>query len=108
MARIEEKQKNAVYFCLDGLLEPLFVVRHSGECDKQLVQVTNGNGEAYSIPAPDDDVRMPCDGKKTVWLKVSCDPGRSMEALTVISQLIALQKSAKDLPTTSVVRVVGQ
>lgn len=39
---------------------------------------------------------------------LDCDPGRSMHALSLITQIINLQKSAKDLPTTGTVRVVGQ
>ena len=39
---------------------------------------------------------------------LECNSGRSMHSLTLLSQLIALQKSAKDFPTTPTVRVIGQ
>jgi len=107
LARIEEGRGETAYYCLGGKSQPLFVVRHSGECGNKSAQVTNANGVSYAIPTP---VYPPpqCDSKKTKWRNVTCDGGRSMEALTMVSQLIALQKSAKDMPTTSVVRVVGQ
>lgn len=108
LARIEEKRKETAYYCLGGKLQPLFVVLRGGECDeKKSVQATSADGVSYAIPVPADPPSECC-CKKTEWAKVTCDGGRSMEALTVVAQLIALQKSAKDLPTTSVVRVVGQ
>jgi hypothetical protein len=108
LARLEEKNNKVPHICVDGKLEPLFVVhRSSSECSKA-VEVTNGDGATYAIPARNDKIDKPNCTKSEFRKLSSCDPGRSMEALTVVSQLIALQKSAKDLPTTSVVRVVGQ
>ena len=40
--------------------------------------------------------------------ELQCNGGRSMHSLNLLSQLIALQKSAKDFPTTPTVRVIGQ
>jgi hypothetical protein len=37
----------------------------------------------------------------------SCESGRSMQALRLLSQVMSLQKSAKDLPTPALVRVIG-
>ncbi len=37
----------------------------------------------------------------------SCDSGRSMQALRLLSQLISLQKSADELPSPALVRVIG-
>jgi hypothetical protein len=39
---------------------------------------------------------------------LECNSGRSMHSLNLLSQLIALQKSAKDFPATPTVRVIGQ
>jgi hypothetical protein len=39
---------------------------------------------------------------------LNCSGGMSMEAFSLLTQLIALQKSAKDTPTTSVVRAIVQ
>jgi hypothetical protein len=108
LARIEEDQGKAFYVCIGGKLEPLFVVQRRGGCRKSLVEVTNGDGVAYSIPVNESSAPvLRCD-KISEMRDLTCNPGRSMEALTIVSQLISLQKSAKDLPTTSVVRVVGQ
>ena len=37
-----------------------------------------------------------------------CDPGRSMQSLAITAQLLSLLQSARDLPATSTVRIVGQ
>jgi hypothetical protein len=39
---------------------------------------------------------------------LSCDAGESMHVLSILTQLIALEKTAKETPTTPVVRTVGQ
>jgi hypothetical protein len=39
---------------------------------------------------------------------VQCSAGRSMQALSLLTQLIALQKSAKDTPTTGLIRAIAQ
>jgi hypothetical protein len=90
----------------------MFVVLRSDQKScRSAVEATTRDGVTYYIPAQGDEVEYEsCNGKAfdLKELKDPCDPGRSMHALTVVSQIIALQKSAKDLPTTSVVRVVGQ
>jgi hypothetical protein len=113
LARFEESTGKALYVCMHDTLEPLFVVRRGGvECGSlRAVVATNGAGLTYFIPGPGDAPRGSCGqpNDKTFELReLSCDPGRSLHALTVVSQLIALQKSAKDLPTSNVVRVLGQ
>ncbi|HYU32801.1 MAG TPA: hypothetical protein VEW48_11615 [Thermoanaerobaculia bacterium] len=115
VARLEEDQGKAPSICIGGRLGPLFVARRKGECARSLVSVATGEGSAYSIPAQENSINMEEDEAndskcfpKFDLLPLSCDPGRSMEVLTIVSQLIALQKSGKNLPTTSVVRVVGQ
>ena len=37
-----------------------------------------------------------------------CDAGRSMQSLAITAQLLSLLQSAKDLPATNTVRIVGQ
>jgi len=75
---------------------PLFVVRKASECGEALVQV-DYRDQSYVVPAP-----------SVVGDGGACEPGRSMQALTLVSQLISLQKSAKELPGPALVRVVGQ
>lgn len=113
LARIEEKTGKTAFYCLGDKVggwrrQPLFVVRRSGECGKEsAVQATTAKGHSYVIPTKEEEP-PPCDGKEPIWDAITCDGGRSMEALTLVSQLIALQKSVKDLPPSSVVRVIGQ
>ena len=123
LARLEQQRQEVPFVCIDGNPEPLFVVvPRDCDCGKSAVEVTNSDRVAYAIPVPEDEnVKPGCkelaqenkivkpNCEETGFRQLSsCDPGRSMEALTIVAQLIALQKSAKDLPTTSVVRVVGQ
>lgn len=109
-ARYEQNVGKVFYICMFGELQPMFVVLSAGQMScKGSVEATTGDGDTYFIPAGTKPERAKCDGKTPYAMKdLSCDPGRSLHALTVVSQLIALQKSAKDLPTTSVVRVLGQ
>ncbi|HEV3459457.1 MAG TPA: hypothetical protein VHG32_23145 [Thermoanaerobaculia bacterium] len=82
--------------------ETVFVARAASKmegCSKGDVTVNYGE-KRYIVPEAHQVSRQPTD--------ICPDPGRSMQALSLISELIALQKSAKNLQTTSVVRVVGQ
>ena len=107
-------------------LEPLFVVRPEHDpvpCSTILVANPLG-GSAYVIPSgyelPPETVarlveesrqkkpRQGTAGPMLTGSKGLCTGGESMHALSLLSQLVALQKSAKDFPTTSTVKVVGQ
>ena len=59
-------------------------------------------GETYAIPNGIGGE----DADKQGALR-ECHPGRSMQALTLVSQLLALQQSSKNLPGTALVQVVG-
>jgi hypothetical protein len=112
LARFEKVYASAFYVCLqhqpEPFFAPVFVVRNSG-CSKRSVEATSGDGSRYYIPIGDKTASSSCNDEGTILkFDSSCQPGSSMTTLTVVSQLIALQKSAKDLPTTTVVRVVGQ
>jgi hypothetical protein len=90
---------------------PIFVIRDAG-CKDRVVEAVASDGKSYFIPSREPKGSSLCgESGEVIEIKEHepfCDPGVSTTALSLVSQLIALQKSAKDLPTTSVVRVVGQ
>jgi len=69
----------------------LFAVRPGGACSANEVGVRY-DGERWAIPRG----------------TAECDAGRSMQSLAITAQLLSLLQSAKDLPATSTVRIVGQ
>lgn len=69
----------------------LFAVRPAGACSGSEVSVRYDGGK-WAIPRGTAD----------------CDAGRSMQSLAITAQLLSLLQSARDLPTTSTVRIVGQ
>lgn len=69
----------------------LFVVRDGSRCKKSVVE-TAYSGRRWVIPDGTDD----------------CHPGRSMQSLALAAQLLSLQQSARDLPATGTVRIIGQ
>ncbi len=69
----------------------LFAVRPGGACPASEVSVRY-DGSRWAIPRG----------------AAECDGGRSMQSLAITAQLMSLLQSAKDLPTTSTVRIVGQ
>ena len=71
--------------------EALFTVVPGGACPSVYVSARY-EGERNAVPEGDGP----------------CDPGRSLQALAMAGQLLSLQQSAKDLPVTSTVRIVGQ
>lgn len=100
---------------------PLFVAFPQNRTDasgkpyptcKAVVTVTDAEGERYIIPAapwpPKTFATIPVTSPDTYVSALSCDPGMSVDVLSIITQLIALHKSAKDFPTTGLVRVIGQ
>lgn len=117
LARVEENTGKAFSFCIQGELQPLFVVRRRGGVDSPdgapTAQCGSGEVEAeaggrhYLIPHQGGPhAYCECTQGQFEVESVPCLPGRSMQALSVASQLIALQKSAKDLQATGVVRVL--
>lgn len=71
----------------------LFLARRQTTADGDPLVFTEYNGTTYVIPAQ----RSGDDGS-----------GRSMNCLNLVTQLIALQKVSKELPTTSAVTLTGQ
>ena len=69
----------------------LFTVRPGGACSGSEVSVRY-DGSRWAIPRG----------------TAECDGGRSMQSLAITAQLLSLLQSAKDLPATSTVRIVGQ
>lgn len=95
------------YFCLQSHLQPLFVALPTGLCKETLLEADAGRG-GFSVPAGQGGAQAPCE-EGEIWLEdaTKCEPGRSMQSLRLLSQLMSLQKSAKDLPSTAVVRVIN-
>ena len=91
---------------------PLFVAlaKRDHQCSDSFVSVRSLDGTDYFIPKGDQV--PPADRRLSPLLLTSssglCAEGRTMMALTLVSQLIGLQKTAKDFTTTSTVKVVGQ
>lgn len=80
----------------DGQYVPLFwATREDSSCAKSIVRVAYG-GRTFHIPG--DEIANPPNPPCT---------NRSMQTLALVSQLIALHKSAKSLPNTPLVRTVG-
>ena len=71
--------------------EPTFVLKKDApRTDKEAVVAVVHEGETYFVP------------------RAAPGEGKSMHVLSLISQLIGLQKKASELPTTTTVRVIGQ
>lgn len=137
LARVEEKWHRELRLCLQGHVQPLFIVRDDpfeagSQCSSQVT--ADSHGKRYWIPesngtypacrgdnaavsepgaAQAADARTagskngdPQDPAQVGPREIGCQPGLSMQAFSVVNQLIALQKSAKDLQATGVVRVI--
>jgi hypothetical protein len=63
-----------------------------------------------AVNTADQKQAAPESGRKYIQglENLSCSSGRTMQALSLLTQLIALQKSAKDTPTTTVIRAISQ
>ncbi len=97
------------YICIQNRFQPLFVALPSGRCQGSQVEV-NGAGGKFSVPAASEDTiaKSYCDeGDIRIDDANQCDAGRSMQALRLVSQIMSMQKSAKDLPTDGVVRLLN-
>jgi len=94
-------------------LAPLFVAldrQKHRECPI-IIWVRSLDGHDYMIPNGEETLLSASDSASALQLADAarlCAPGETMHALELLSQLIGLQKSAKDFTTTSTVKVVGQ
>lgn len=135
LLRVEERYGIIPRICIDRRLQALFVAQRSTQdCAPGVVDVQY-DSVWYTIPRtkselligqPVPEVKSKpsgpdpgCEvkpfelpkGTDKLWIEareLGCESGRSMQALTLLNQLINLQKSGKDLPTTGTVRVIGQ
>lgn len=117
-AETQIKEKKVPTACIKGKIEPIFVARQSGPGCGRGVLETRYDGEPYFIPERDKEKRVECrrpsSGPSDFSLQPDlyrpalegCDGGRSMQALSLVSQIISLQKSAEDLPAPSVLRTI--
>jgi hypothetical protein len=111
LARVANRQSlpKVPEVCIQGRYQPLFVAFPSGKCPDAVLSADSGQG-TYSVPAlgfakPADECRP---GALRLTDPPVCDAGRSMQAFSLLNQVTALQKSAKDLPSTALVRVIGE
>lgn len=102
------------HVCIQGRSEPLFVALPEGKCDDAFVRARSAWGD-WMIPKSTRRGGACQGGDGTLALTtpttqtaVPCDPGRSMQAFRLLSQLISLQKSAEELPSPALVRVIGE
>jgi hypothetical protein len=106
--------------CSHGRLKPLFVAFARTQVKQSCptaIGVPYGGGD-YMVPDSDEQAEegtFVCSQPESTGTKsfkglekLHCSGGDSMQALSLLTQLIALQKSAKDTPTTSVIRAISQ
>lgn len=101
------------YVCIQGRYQPLFLALPAGRCEAPLLAVDSGRG-SFAVPPASaagtgNSNTFSCeegDAGKVRFEDVQCESGRSLHALRLLSQLMSLHKSAKDLPSTAVVRVI--
>ncbi|MFL6237800.1 MAG: hypothetical protein ACJ76N_32080 [Thermoanaerobaculia bacterium] len=109
LARVENRQSSPKVpeICIQGRYQPLFVAFPSGKCPDAVLSAESGQG-TYAVPALSSG--KPSDACRPGALRLTepplCDAGRSMQAFSLLNQVTALQKSAKDLPSTALVRVI--
>jgi hypothetical protein len=71
----------------------------TGSCKLAAPPIENENEETLSFASRSE---------RALRRQLQCNAGRSMAALDLLSDLISLQKSAKDFPTTPTVKIIGQ
>jgi hypothetical protein len=108
LTRLENRATSPLtpYVCIQGKYQPLFVARLTGTCGEGLVAADTGR-ERYSIPPTSlANATDSCAAGSLDLRTPECEGGRSMQALRLLNQIISLQKSAKDNPSTALVRVI--
>lgn len=106
LLRFEESQGAIPEICIQKQYQPIFAA--SKVCGRGLISVRY-DGTRYAIPREGGNGGA-CgeDSSHRLSPIEDCRAGRSMQSLSLLNQLIALHKSAKDLPGTNVVRTIGQ
>lgn len=113
LARLGEKGSSlGLPRSCDGYMtRPIFVLR-KGPCSQAASACVNYQGESYIVPKRDDqhEIEAKCMSKGSFGpLEIDdATGGESMHVLSLLVQLIALQKNAKEFEGTPVVRVIGQ
>jgi hypothetical protein len=119
LMRVENRQvaPKIPEVCIQNHFHPLFLAFPEGVCPNALLSAESTQG-AYSIPGLDSDQKL--DDCKEGALRLRdpgtgpksgppvCEAGRSMQVFSLLNQVMSLQKSAKDLPTPTLVRLIGQ
>jgi hypothetical protein len=99
------------HVCIQGRSQPLFAAFPSERCDAAAVEARSPWG-SFEIPGAQHAEPPDCtqDGELSPEEVSSkfCDPGRSMQAFRLLSQLLSLQKSAEEIPAPALVRVIGE
>ncbi|HEX4495736.1 MAG TPA: hypothetical protein VIE43_08720 [Thermoanaerobaculia bacterium] len=121
LARVANREKAPTVpeVCIQHHFQPLFVAYPDKTCPNALLSAESARG-IYSIPAvepdPQDDkcdegklrLTPQPDEKKPDFRAPVCVAGRSMQSFRLLTQVMSLQKSAKDNPSPALVRVIGQ
>ena len=76
-------------------------------CRPEMIQECSYHAEPPTEQEAEEQVTFAAILKRPLTA-LQCNGGRSMHSLNLLSQLIALQKSAKDFPTTPTVKIIGQ
>lgn len=98
------------HVCIQEELQPLFVAVPTDLCPAPLVEARSSWGD-YVIPRKSENPSECKDQDGALVYPETgidrCDSGRSMQALRLLSQLISLHRSAEELPSPALVRVIG-
>jgi len=113
LARLEENGSSLgpPRSCDGYMARPIFVLRR-GSCSQETAACVEYQGETFVVPKRDDrrEVEAKCEPKGTFGPAAvnEATGGESLHTLSLLTQLIALQKNAKEFEGTPVVRVIGQ
>jgi hypothetical protein len=105
------EERYVPHVCIQGHSEPLFVALPEGSCTEAFVRARSTWGNWMIPQGSQTGTKSTCeDGALFMPTEdpAPCDPGRSMQAFRLLSQLISLQKSAEELPSPALVRVIGE
>jgi hypothetical protein len=114
----QARSRDVPHVCIQGEWQPLFVAVRAGDCrNPDPFVVARSPWGDYAIPRSEVSSWEQCSVPGAVeYRNLSrgvengrfCAPGRSMQALRLLSQLISLQKSADELPSPALVRVISE
>jgi hypothetical protein len=128
LSRLLHQTGQAARLHLDGYddLKPVFVALERNPTTKSsprlrcgsLVETTDAQRASYFVPAApggqesqegqENHKESRQESRDYLAQLDKCDPGLSTTSLNIVSQLIGLQKAAKDFPSSAVVRAIVQ